>query len=117
MPFLELTVPCRESEQPRYEYALEDVGALAVTMLDAAADTDDEHAILEPGVGETPLWDSVSLTALFAHDADALLLLAALDAFDPALDWTGATFRHVADPDWARARVDRYRPPRFGSPR
>src|SRR5690606_8993889 len=35
MPFLELTVPCRESEQPRYEHALEDVGALAVTMLDA----------------------------------------------------------------------------------
>jgi len=39
MPFLELTLSCRQSEQPRYETALEDVGALAVTLLDAGADT------------------------------------------------------------------------------
>src|SRR3546814_8550689 len=79
MPFLELTVPCRESERPRYEHALEDVGALAVTMLDANADTDNEHAILEPGVGQTPLWDTITLTALFPHNDDALLLHAPLD--------------------------------------
>ncbi|WP_202839473.1 50S ribosomal protein L11 methyltransferase [Luteimonas saliphila] len=115
MPFLELTIRCRVDEQPRREHALEDIGALAVTMLDAAADTDDEQAILEPGVGETPLWDSIALTALFPHDADALLLLAALDAFDPALNWTAATFRHVADQDWERAWMDQYRPLRFGA--
>ena len=115
MPFLELTVPCRESEQPRYEHALEDVGALAVTMLDANADTDNEHAILEPGVGQTPLWDAITLTALFPHDADALLLLAALEAFDPALDWSQAAFRNVEDQDWERAWMDQYAPLRFGA--
>ena len=31
MPFLELTLPCTEADQPRYERALENVGALAVT--------------------------------------------------------------------------------------
>jgi len=115
MPFLELTVPCRESEQPRYEHALEDVGALAVTMLDANADTDNEHAILEPGVGQTPLWAAITLTALFAHDADALALLAALEAFDPALDWSQAAFRNVEDQDWERAWMDQYAPLRFGA--
>ncbi|TWT19135.1 50S ribosomal protein L11 methyltransferase [Luteimonas marina] len=115
MPFLELTVRCREAEQPRYEHALEDVGALAVTMLDADADTSNEHAILEPGVGQTPLWDSIALSALFPHDADALLLLAALEAFDPALDWTGAAFRNVEDQDWERAWMDQYQPLRFGA--
>ena len=115
MPFLELAVPCRESEQPRYEHALEDVGALAVTMLDADADTDNEHAILEPGVGQTPLWDAITLTALFPHDADALLLLAALEAFDPALDWSQAAFRNVEDQDWERAWMDQYAPLRFGT--
>ncbi|MGN7726316.1 50S ribosomal protein L11 methyltransferase [Luteimonas sp. 22616] len=115
MPFLELTIPCRESEQPRYEHALEDVGALAVTMLDANADTDNEHAILEPGVGQTPLWDAITLTALFPHDADALLLLAALEAFDPALDWSQAAFRNVEDQDWERAWMDQYAPLRFGA--
>ena len=115
MPFLELTVRCQESAQPRYENALEDVGALAVTMLDADADTDNEHAILEPGVGETPLWDSLTLTALFPHDTDALLLLAALEAFDPALDWSQAAFRNVEDQDWERAWMDQYAPLRFGA--
>ena len=115
MPFLELTVPCRESEQPRYEHALEDVGALAVTMQDAHLDAADEQAIFEPGVGETPLWKEMTLTALFPHDADALVLLAALEAFDPALDWTRAGFRNVEDQDWERAWMDQYAPLRFGT--
>ena len=115
MPFLELSVRCREAEQPRYENALEDVGALAVTMLDADVDTPNERAILEPGVGQTPLWDEVALTALFPGEADALLLLAALEAFDPALDWSRAGFRKVADQDWERAWMDQYAPLHFGS--
>src|SRR5690606_8036209 len=110
MPYLELTLRCREAEQPRYENALDDVGALAVTMIDADADTDEEHAILEPGVGETPLWDSIALSALFPHDADALVLLAALEAFDPGLDWSRAAFRRVEDQDWERAWMDQYQP-------
>jgi len=114
MPFIELFLRCPRSEQPRYESALEDVGALAVTLLDADADTSNEHAILEPGVGETPLWDDVQLSALFADDADALLLLAALDAFDPALDWSQARFRSVADQDWERVWMDQYVPLHFG---
>ncbi|MBJ6978500.1 50S ribosomal protein L11 methyltransferase [Luteimonas sp. MC1895] len=114
MPFLELTLHCRESEQPRYENALDDVGALAVTMLDADAGTRNEDAILEPGVGETPLWASITLTALFPHDADALLLLAALESFDPGLDWGRASFRKVEDQDWERAWMDQYVPLRFG---
>jgi ribosomal protein L11 methyltransferase len=115
VPFLEVTLRCREADQPRYEHALEDIGALAVTLLDAEADTSNEHAILEPGVGETPLWDDVQLSALFAGDADALVLLAALEAFDPALDWAQVRFRTVADQDWERAWMDQYVPLRFGA--
>ncbi|MCF5926624.1 50S ribosomal protein L11 methyltransferase, partial [Xanthomonas perforans] len=50
MPFLELTLSCSEVTLPRFQNALDDVGALAVTMLDADADTSNERAILEPGV-------------------------------------------------------------------
>jgi ribosomal protein L11 methyltransferase len=115
MPFLELSIRCRESEQPRYENALEDVGALAVTLLDADAATPNERAILEPGVGQTPLWGEIALSALFPHDIDALMLLAALENFDPALDWTRAGFRKVDDQDWERAWMDQYVPLRFGA--
>lgn len=114
MPFLELSVRCRAQEQPRCERALEDVGALAVTLLDADAATGNELAILEPGVGETPLWDAITLSALFPADADGLLLLAALESFDPGLDWTTASFRKVEDQDWERAWMDTYAPLRFG---
>lgn len=115
MPFLELSIRCREHEQPRYESALEDVGALAVTLLDAEAATPNERAILEPGVGQTPLWGEIALSALFPHDADALMLLAALESFDPALEWTRAEFRNVEDQDWERAWMDQYVPLRFGT--
>ncbi|MGO1893181.1 MAG: 50S ribosomal protein L11 methyltransferase [Luteimonas sp.] len=114
MPFLELALRCSESEQPRYERALADVGALAVTLLDADADTGNESAILEPGVGETPLWRALTLSALFPHEADGLLLLAALEAFDPELDWSRVQFRSVDDQDWERAWMDTYAPLRFG---
>ena len=115
MPYLELSLRCTEVEQPRYETALEDVGALSVTLLDADADTGNEHAILEPGVGETPLWKALVLTALFDADADALTMLAALEAFDPGLDWTQVGFRKVEDEDWERAWLDQFQPMRFGA--
>ncbi|MFT4198936.1 MAG: 50S ribosomal protein L11 methyltransferase [Pseudoxanthomonas sp.] len=115
MPYLELSLRCSESEQPRYERALEDVGALSVTLLDADADTSNENAILEPGVGQTPLWQALALTALFPAQADALALLAALEAFDPDLDWSGAAFHTVEDQDWERAWLDQFQPMRFGT--
>jgi ribosomal protein L11 methyltransferase len=115
MPYLELSLRCSEAEQPRYENALEDVGALAVTLLDADAETPNERAILEPGVGEMPIWGDVALSALFDADADPLLLLAALEAFDPGLDWSGVGFRKVEDQDWERAWMDQYVPLRFGA--
>ncbi len=115
MPWLELTLRCREQDQPRYERALEDSGALAVTLLDADVDTPNEHAILEPGVGETPLWGEIALSALFDADSDALVLLAALEAFDPELAWSNASFRRVEDQDWERAWMDQYVPLAFGA--
>ncbi|MEO5628261.1 MAG: 50S ribosomal protein L11 methyltransferase [Thermomonas sp.] len=115
MPYLQLTLPSTEAQQPRYERALEDVGALAVTLQDAHLDAADEQAIFEPGVGELPLWREMQLTALFDADADGLLLLAALEAFDPELDWSQMRFEKIEDQDWERAWLDTFQPMRFGA--
>lgn len=115
MPFLELSLPCTEAQQPRYERALEGVGALAITLADAQADAPNAHAILEPGVGETPLWQTLVLTALFPAPTPQPLLLYALEAADPGLDWSQAQFREVADEDWERAWMDQYAPLSFGT--
>ena len=114
MPYLQLSLPCTEDRQPRVERALEDVGALAVTLQDAHLDAADEQAIFEPGVGEIPLWREMTLTALFDADTDALVLLAALEAFDPGLDWTQSRFEKIEDQDWERAWLDQFQPMRFG---
>ena len=115
MPYLQLSIPCTLPLQPRVERALEDVGALAVTLQDAHLDAADEQAIFEPGVGELPLWDAMTLTALFEADTNPLLLLAALDAFDPDIDWRRARFETIEDQDWERAWLDSFQPMRFGA--
>ncbi|GAB1406182.1 50S ribosomal protein L11 methyltransferase [Thermomonas brevis] len=114
MPYLQLTLPVRFADQPRVERALEDVGALAVTLQDQHLDAADEQAIFEPGVGELPLWDAMTLTALFDAQAEPLLLLAALEAFDAGLDWGKVRFDTVEDQDWERAWLDTFQPMRFG---
>ncbi|QYR52859.1 50S ribosomal protein L11 methyltransferase [Lysobacter soyae] len=114
MAYLELTLPCTLPQQPRFERALEELGALAVTLQDADAETPDEQAIFEPGVGETPLWQQLYLTALFDGETDALVLLAALEAFDADLPWHDVSFKIIEDTDWERAWLDQFKPMRFG---
>jgi ribosomal protein L11 methyltransferase len=114
MPWLELSLRCRASDEARLEAALEDLGALSVSLLDAA-DADNERAILEPGVGELPLWPELTLLALFEDGTHGELLLHALEAWDPRLDLATAEFRVVADQDWERAWMDQYAPMRFGT--
>jgi len=115
MPFLELTLHCTQSDHPRIEAALDELGALSVTFMDANAETPDERAILEPGVGAMPLWAALTLTALFDADANRDALLHALEALAPDADLAAATFREVADQDWVRAWMDDYPPLRFGT--
>ncbi|MBS0194070.1 MAG: 50S ribosomal protein L11 methyltransferase [Proteobacteria bacterium] len=114
MPFLELSLQCGQREHARIESALEELGALSVTFMDANAQTPDERAILEPGVGAMPLWQALTLTALFNADADRDGLLHALEALAPDADLSSAQFREVADQDWVRAWMDDYPPLRFG---
>ena len=60
---LNIKVTPQQTEQ--IEDAVLDAGAVSVTLQDAA-----DQPILEPGVGETPLWDNCILTALFSASID-----------------------------------------------
>ncbi|MDO4708723.1 MAG: 50S ribosomal protein L11 methyltransferase [Pseudomonadota bacterium] len=113
MPWLQLTLPVSQAQFPAYEAALENAGALSVTLQDADAETPDEQAIFEPGVGETPLWQQMLLSALFEGDTDAGALRAQLEA-TPSLDWSAVAFEIVEDQDWERAWLDQFQPMCFG---
>jgi ribosomal protein L11 methyltransferase len=114
MPFLETSLTLTAEQQPRAEAVLEELEALSVTLLDADAETPDERAIFEPGVGETPLWKALVLNALFEPDADRGTIVTALRAALPELSPGQVVFREIADQDWERVWMDRFQPMRFG---
>jgi len=114
MAWIELRLAVAAGEQERAERALEEAGALSVTLLDAEADTPNERAILEPGVGETPLWDMLVLAALFDGDTDRSGLLHVMGELLPEIDPQRIAFREVADQNWTRVWMDDFKPMRFG---
>ena len=64
MKWIQLIIHCSPQESEEIELATIELGALSVTLQDAA-----DQPILEPAVGETPLWDACVLTALFPSNA------------------------------------------------
>ncbi|MGA0588405.1 50S ribosomal protein L11 methyltransferase [Dyella sp. KRB-257] len=114
MPFLELSLTVRAGQQPSVEDALEELGALSITLRDADAETPDEQAIFEPGVGELPLWPTITLNALFDADADRRGLTEALGDLLPWLEPAQLAFAEVEDQDWERAWMDQFQPMPFG---
>ncbi len=114
MPFLELSLVVRTAQQPGAEEALNDLGALSITLRDAQAETPDEQAIFEPGVGELPLWPTITLEALFDEHTDRRGLAGALGELLPWLEPEQLRFRDVADQDWERVWMDQFKPMAFG---
>jgi ribosomal protein L11 methyltransferase len=110
MSWLEMTIRAHRREWRYLEGALGQVGALSVTLLDAA-----DEPILEPGAGEMPLWKELLVTALFDGTVDQRGLKAVLQDLVYTLDDARFSFRSVEDKDWTRAWMDQYRPMRFGS--
>jgi hypothetical protein len=60
MPWLQITLATDQEHATLLEAALENIGALAVTLGDAG-----DEPQLEPPPGATPLWGQVLVTALF----------------------------------------------------
>jgi len=114
MSWLELKVTVRAEQQAALESALEDLGALSVTLSDADVDTPDERAIFEPGVGETPLWTTIVLQALFDASTDRAGLVHALTDLVAGLTPEQLTFSEVADQEWTRVWMDQFHPMQFG---
>jgi ribosomal protein L11 methyltransferase len=82
-------------------------GAVAVTMEDNA-----DQPVLEPGVGETPLWAQTRLTGLYPA---ATAMAQVLAAFPPALlRQANQRVEILEDKDWEREWMQHYRPMPFG---
>jgi ribosomal protein L11 methyltransferase len=107
--WIEISVSVRREAVAPAEQALEDAGALAITLEDNMDDP-----VLEPAAGSTPLWPSVRMRGMFEAGVDrdtvlrALQMTAGMDRPD-MVEW-----RSVPDQDWARVWMERFRPMKFG---
>lgn len=109
MAWIELSLTIHSNEQERIELALEDLGALSVTLLDA-----EDHPIFEPAPGETPVWPTIKLAALFDVAVDRTGLVHALTELVPEIAPDQLEFRDIADADWVRTWMDTFQPMQFG---
>ncbi|MBT7376211.1 MAG: 50S ribosomal protein L11 methyltransferase [Porticoccaceae bacterium] len=100
------TEVCREHSES-FEDALLDAGALSVTLQDAA-----DQPILEPGVGETPLWDNCIIKALFPSTVDTDQISAQLDiCLTPSSGWR---WELLEDKDWSQEWKKYFNPVKCG---
>ena len=110
MTWLELSVRVARQHAALVETLLQNEPVLALTMTDDADDP-----VLEPGVGETPLWPSVCVTALFDGETPVEPLTRILSLV-PGVDWPHqVNFRRFENQQWERVWMDRFKPMQFGS--
>ena len=107
MPFLQLTLDIASADPGPFEDALLELGAMSVTLEDAADDP-----VLEPAPGETRLWPTRMVKALFAVETDRDSLARDLRSVLP--DAPAPRFATLADRIWEREWLVDFRPMRFG---
>ncbi|MEM6580869.1 MAG: 50S ribosomal protein L11 methyltransferase [Pseudomonadota bacterium] len=107
MTWLQLQFITHPEQIESLEATLLASGAVAVTMQDDA-----DQPLLEPGVGETPLWNQIRLTGLYPADTQ---MSGVLDQFSETdLQHTPHRIEILEDKDWEREWMSHYRPMQFG---
>lgn len=108
MPWLQLRINAKNSSAELIEDALLEAGALAVTMEDNA-----NQPILEPALGETPLWDNTRITGLFDAGTATKAISAGLKE-QLGESFSSQNWELLEDKDWEREWIKNYHPIRCG---
>ncbi len=109
MNWIQLRLTVNQDVVAELENLLFANNALSVTCLDA-----EYQPILEPGVGETPLWDNVLVVGLYDGQINTKLQLSQLQ--EHSIWQQVLTFRWevLEEKEWIRAWMENYHPMQFG---
>ena len=107
MTWLQLRLDTQPDRVDELEDLMLATGAVAVTMEDNA-----DQPVLEPGVGETPLWGQTRLTGLYPADTEMTDVLAAFP--EETLLQANHRVEILEDKDWEREWMQHYQPMPFG---
>lgn len=108
MAWLQLHIHSSPAEAAAIEDALLRNGAASVTFQDRA-----DQPILEPKLGETPLWQETRVTGLFDAEVDTAAISAKIVrqlGWEPVQHW-----EQLEDKDWVREWMENYQPIQCGS--
>lgn len=109
MSWLQAHLIIDKARAPLIELLFENLGALSVTLGDAA-----DEPLLEPKPGESPLWQQTRVTGLFAGDSNADDLRSAINrTLDQELT-RNLTLEVLEDQAWERVWLDTFHPMAFG---
>jgi len=112
MPWIQAVVDITAQQSDDIEDLLMAIGAQAVTMRDGA-----NQPIYEPPLGTTPLWDKVTLVALFDAEQPLALQMEQLSALyesEYGKGFPSYKLELVEDKDWIREWMDTFKPMPFG---
>lgn len=106
MKWLQIHITVDQAQVDFTETLLSSLGAVSVTLDDA-----EDQALLEPLPGETPLWNKVIVTGIYAQEDGDEIDVAALEAFIKA-QMPDAPLRSeiMEDQEWERTWMDAYEP-------
>ncbi|MCB1688938.1 MAG: 50S ribosomal protein L11 methyltransferase [Halioglobus sp.] len=107
MTWLQLRVDAQRPEIAEWDDALLASGAVAVTLEDNA-----DQPLLEPGVGETPMWNLTRITGLYPADTDMKRVMQ--DLPEHLLQTSNPRVEILEDKDWEREWMQHYQPMHFG---
>jgi len=105
--WLQLRLDTHPGEIEQLEDLMLATGAVAVTMEDNA-----DQPVLEPGVGETPLWGQTRLTGLYSAGADMDTIISQFPS--QLLAQCNHRIEILEDKDWEREWMQHYQPMKFG---
>ena len=109
MPWLKLKLQVAEAQAQPLTEALEEWGAISVTLEDAA-----DQPVFETHWDKTPLWSQVKVTGLFPEHTDTADILARTGALLGLAQTPPHEIEALGDEDWARSWMTRYQPLEVG---
>ncbi len=106
MKWLQIHITVDQAQVDYTETLLSSLGAVSVTLDDA-----ENQDLLEPLPGETPLWNKVIVTGIYAQEDDEAIDVDAIVTFITA-QMPEAPLRHefMEDQEWERTWMDAYEP-------
>ncbi len=104
MPWLQLNIITSRDSAHSVEKALEKTTAVSITFSDNA-----DQPILEPALGETPLWDDTKVTALFDAEVNTKAIDRQMNGLLKDL-YSNHQWEQLEDKDWEREWMKNFQP-------